>query len=216
MLEFENFINVASLFNVDRISKNIKKECNTKKLPHKTPKLHIIPAILRITKKNKKEKKPQEEMKYQLLENIQTGDKNSKTQHPKQIHAAKLLPKSKKHRKLYTLYEYEEQDFDSEIQEIIEILRNALMNMNSDGETRELHSAVNVFVKSGFQKFKEHRKHIEKAMLHINSQKLLKEQARIISIIRSKINKLNEINSIKNLRNKKVKNTKEKDFKVNR
>jgi hypothetical protein len=148
---------------------------------------------------------------------VQTGNPNFNTQkaeaRPKQIHAVKLLPHSTKRG---TLQEHEEQNFDTEIQEIIEILRNALMNINSDGETHELHSAVNVFIKSGFQTFKEHRKHIEKAMLHINSQKLLKEQARIISIIRSKINKLNEINSIKNLRNKKVKNTKEKDFKVNR
>jgi len=203
MLEFENFINVASLFNVDRISKNIKKECNTKKLPHKTPKLHIIPAILRLTKKEKKSKhESREEMKSQLLENIQTGGKNSKTQHPKQIHG--------------TLQEDEKQDFDSEIQEIIEILRNALMNMNSDGETRELHSAVNVFVKSGFQTFKEHRKHIEKAMLHINSQKLLNEEAKTVNLIRSKINKLNEINSIKSLGTKEMKVNKAKDFTASR
>ena len=60
-------------------------------------------------------------------------------------------------------------------------------------------------------KFKEHRKHIEKAMLHINSQKLLKEQAKIVNFIRSKINKLNEINSIKSLGTKEVTINKTKD-----
>ena len=206
MFELNDIANTASLLNISGISRNFKKECNTKRLPNKTPKLHILPAILRITKKNKKEKKPQEEIKSQLLKNIQ-GDASIKA-HTKKINTAKLLPKSKKRG---TLQEDEEQDFDAEIQEIIELLRNAIININSDGETRELHSAVNVFVKSGFQKFKEHRKHIEKAMLHINSQKLLKEQAKIVNFIRSKINKLNEINSIKSLRTKEVTINKTKD-----
>ena len=90
------------------------------------------------------------------------------------------------------------------------------MNMNSDGETRELHSAVHVFIKSGFQTFKEHRKHIEKAMLHINSHNLLNEEAKTVNLIRNKINKLNEINSIKSLRNKEVSVVKTKNFTVGR
>ena len=215
MFEFDNFTNVASSLNIGGISRNVKKQCNTKKLPDKTPKLHIIPAILRITKKNKKEKKPQEEITSQLLENIQTGGKNFKNQNtnPKQIKTVKLLQHSTKRG---TLQEHEEQNFDTEIQEIIEILRNALMNMNSDSETRELRSAVNVFIKSGFQTFKEHRKHIEKAILRINSHNISNEQAKIVNIIRSKINKLNEINSIKSLRNKEVNTVKTKNFIVGR
>ncbi len=206
MFELKYIANTASLLNISGISRNFKKECNTKRLPNKTPKLHILPAILRITKKNKKEKKPQEEMKSQLLKNIQS-DASIKTL-PQKISTAKLLPLAKKRG---TLQEYEEHNFDAEIHEIIELLRNAIININSDGETRELHSAVNVFVKSGFQKFKEHRKHIEKAILHINSHNLLNEEAKIVNFIRSKINKLNEINSIKSLGTKEVKATKTKD-----
>ena len=216
MLKFENFINTTSVFNLVGIPKNIKKQCNTKKLPDKTPKLHIITAILRLTKKIKKAKKEnREEMKSQILENVQTGNPNlniKKTEtRPKKVIAFKLLPKTHG-----TLQEYEEDNFDSEIQEIIEILRNALMNMNSDSETRELHSAVNIFVKNGSQTFKEHRKHIEKAILHINSHNISNEQAKIVNIIRSKINKLNEINSIKNLQNKEVKVIKEKNSTISR
>ena len=101
MFEFENFINVASLFNINRISKNIKKECNTKKLPHSTPKLRVIPAILRLTKKEKKSKhESREEMKFQLLEHMALPKSNFNNIHKTetrqtQIKTVKLLPHSK-------------------------------------------------------------------------------------------------------------------------
>ena len=218
MFELNDIANSRSVINISGISKNIKKECNTNKLPDKAPKLHILPAISRLTKKEKnKSSKNRAEVKHQLLENIQTGNPNFNIKkmeiRQNQIKTVKLLSNVKKRG---TLQEDEEQDFDSEIQEIIEILRNALMNINSDGETRELHSAVNVFVKSGFQTFKEHRKHIEKAILHIDSHKLLNNEAKIVSIIRSKINKLNEINSIKSLGTKEVNTVKTKNVTLSR
>ncbi len=209
MFKLENLIGVPSIINFKGIILNHVKECDIKKLPHKTPRIKIITAILRLTSKRiKKPKKPQEKTKNQLLENLPSANVNMQTIVEKstpKIHKriATQLPRVAK---IYnSLHDYEDQDFDSEVQEIIEILRNALANMNSGGETRALHSAVGVFIKSGFQTFKEHRKHIESMMLHINAQKLLTKELVVMNVIRISINRLNEINAIYRLNKKEMK-----------
>ncbi len=228
MFKLENLIGVPSVISLKGVAEQFIKECDIKKLPHKTPRIKIITAVLRLTKAVKKPKKEKkEQIQVQLLPSVPSSQVNVASEVAKPIvNLKKRLQRTKAKihaSKNTSLHDYEDQDFDSEIEEVIEILRNALSNMSSDGETRELHSAVSAFVKSGFQTFKEHRKHIEKAMLHINAQKLLKrnldvaERRRlnknlaIVNLVKSQVNRLNAINAIENLNKHKVSEKKKKE-----
>ena len=192
-----------SIIDLNNIVENATSHCDLNKIQLKSVKVRLLSAIkkIQISKSNSQELASElgsQNNARQLLNNLtlpinNSTEKSKKTKNKNNVPKAFVIKKGSK-----LLDNDDQEDFHSEIDEIIEILLNTVIELNSDAATKKVCSAIDSFVKNGFKSFKEHRKHIEKEISHIYPHTVSSLHFQTLNIVKSKINRLNEINSLNN------------------